>query len=440
MVSGIFGAAVVVLVSAGFGLAAVSGGAGGGETVRIEVADGSGMFEGGELGALFLASSADGWAADGRGADGTFVDEEAGLVGWVFEVEREEAGRMAFKFTRGSWATVEVDAAGRDVPNRVVRPRLVDEEGRPVDVVRLTVEGFADQRGERWPDLRAPGARPERSVVGELEVWELSSEVLGNVRAVRVWLPPGYGDEVNEERAYPVLYMHDGQNCFDNATASFGVEWGCDETATALIEAGVIEPMIIVGIDNAGADRSVEYNAPSAVFRARTDDQRRYMGQRGIGDKYLDMVVEELMPRVGERYRVLTGPEHTFMGGSSFGGNITLYAAMRHPGVFGRVLVESPAVPVVGEAFLEEIKGFEGAWPQRVFLAMGTEETGSAAYNAELVQLMDDLSGVFEAAGLTEENGRLRVVVEEGAAHNEAAWAGRLEGAFRFLFEEREGE
>jgi predicted alpha/beta superfamily hydrolase len=248
-----------------------------------------------------------------------------------------------------------------------------------------------------------------------------------------VWLPPGYRDAANSERLYPVLYMHDGQNCFDAATAAFGVEWGFDETAAALIEAGEIPPLVIVGIDNAGPARSREYNAPSA-------DLGR-LGAGGssveaIGDRYLDMLTRELMPRIEEAYRVMTGPRHTSLGGSSFGGNITLYAAMHHPGVFGRILVESPAVPAVGERFFEQIRTHGGAWPQRVFLAMGTEETANAVYNRELVDFMGDLAPVFRRAGLTETNHRLRVVIEDGAEHSEADWARRLPGALRFLYGE----
>ncbi|MCR9217925.1 MAG: hypothetical protein NXI14_12090, partial [bacterium] len=105
-------------------------------------------------------------------------------------------------------------------------------------------------------------------------------------------------------------------------------------------------------------------------------------------------------------------------------------------GVFGRLLIESPAVPVVGPKFLESIQQFgEGSrWtPEtddfvgRVFMAMGTAETGSETYNRQLVELMDELREAFAGENHL-------IVVEEGAIHNERAWARRFPGAARFLF------
>lgn len=408
--------------------------------VRIEVVDHSDLYDDehaegdvAEREPLYLASSANGWDPGAQPSDGFFVDGPDGAVkhkirpggdraaGWYFMLPVEEAERMAFKFTRGSWQTVEVGMNGQDIQNRVM-PRLTDKAtGEPMRVVRLELAGFVDQRGDRWPNLAAPGEPPAPSVTGTLEVTTVPAPELGGDRVVRVWLPQSYAS--SPDRAYPVLYMHDGQNCFDNATASFGVEWGCDETATELASSGVIPEMIIVGIDNS-PNRSAEYNAPSARFRGITP----------VGDKYADWLIEDLMPWVEANYRVKTGPEHTALGGSSFGGNITLYTMMRHPGVFGRALVESPAVPVVGPAFMDEIRAHTGGWAERVFVAMGTQETGNEAYNRELVGIMGELRKAFEDDDLTEANGRLMVIIEEGAAHNEAAWAGRLDEAFAFLF------
>ena len=76
---------------------------------------------------------------------------------------------------------------------------------------------------------------------------------------LRVWLPPRYDAPDNTSRHYPVLYLNDGQNLFDRATAFAGVEWQVDETADRLIRQEVIPPLIIVGIDNAQSDRIKEY-------------------------------------------------------------------------------------------------------------------------------------------------------------------------------------
>ena len=83
---------------------------------------------------------------------------------------------------------------------------------------------------------------------GNLWLHELSSGIFGNTRLLRVWLPPDY-DGWGATR-YPVLYLNDGQNLFDPATAFAGVHWQVGETATRLIAEQKIRPLIIVGIDN----------------------------------------------------------------------------------------------------------------------------------------------------------------------------------------------
>lgn len=323
-------------------------------------------------------------------------------------------GTLEYKFTRGSWQTVEVDADHADTENREIS--LSDlPKGDSMHEVTITIPAFADERSDESVNA---------TVVGHLETFDFTSEVLGNTRKVRVWFPEQYRSE--PERRFPVLYMHDGQNCFDEASAAFGMEWRLDETMTELIGSGEVPPMIVIGIDNAGGDRSWEYNASYTTFGNR----------KPYGEKYVAMLVDELMPEVEKRYRILTGPEHTSLGGSSFGGNITMLAAMERPGVFGRLLIESPAVPVVGPKFLEAIQahGETGQWTPavddfegRIFLGMGTKETGNENYNARLVELMDELVQAFEGTNH-------RVVVEEGAVHNEGAWAKRFPDAARFLF------
>lgn len=326
---------------------------------------------------------------------------------------------IAYKITCGSWETVEVQRDGSDAENR--RWNLDGIPSHGINIIR--VEGFAQQRGTRWPGMTPP-TKPgdvKPTVTGDLDILDVHSSTLGNDRKVRVWMPPGYKDGANASKRYPVLYMHDGQNCFDAATSAFGVEWGCDETATALIKAGKIPPMIIVGIDNATIDRAREYNPPYTTFQGKTNH----------GDRYLAFLCDELMPRINKEYRTLTGPGNTSLGGSSFGGNITVYAVMERPGVFGRILVESPAMFIDDRKILKKAEQFE-RWPERVFLAVGTAESAGAGEAKAFADLTRDLDAALKAKGLGPD--RLMVVVEEGAKHNEAAWAKRLPGAFEFLF------
>ena len=146
-----------------------------------------------------------------------------------------------------------------------------------------------------------------------------------------VYLPPGYVEDTG--RTYPVLYMHDGQNLFDPATAFGGNEWRLDDTAEELIERGAIEPLIIVGIYNTGEQRIHEYTP--------TTDPKLGGGK---ADLYGKMLVEEVKPFIEKTYRTLPGPENTGMGGSSLGGLVTLHLGIQYPQVFGKLAVLSPSV------------------------------------------------------------------------------------------------
>ena len=147
-----------------------------------------------------------------------------------------------------------------------------------------------------------------------------------------VYLPPMY--KTQPGRRFSVLYMQDGQNLFDPETSFIkGNYWRMGETADALIEDDVIEPLIIVGIYNTG-DRRIDEYTP-------VEDRRLGGGQ---ADAYGRMLVEELKPFIDAQYRTLQGAEYCGMGGSSLGGLVTLYLGLRYPTVFSRLAVMSPSV------------------------------------------------------------------------------------------------
>lgn len=273
------------------------------------------------------------------------------------------------------------------------------------------------------PSGLAGEARSGSSVVGDLRVHSFSSKIFRNQRMLRVWLPAGYDDSDNV-RDYPVLYLNDGQNLFDRATAYAGVEWQVDETADRLIREQRIPPMIVVGIDNAAADRVKEY-VPYRSFHPPV--------LRPLGRKYPDFLIGEVMPFVQQRYRVGRGAENTGLGGSSLGGLISLHTVMAKPGIFGRLLVESPSLYISKRQLFKESRGFRG-WPARIFLGVGTRETGRENKDSLIVNDVRVLEQILRSAGLGEE--RLRVRIEEGATHNETAWAARFPEALTFLFEE----
>jgi predicted alpha/beta superfamily hydrolase len=263
------------------------------------------------------------------------------------------------------------------------------------------------------------------AATGDLRLHEFRSRFFRNTRFLRVWLPPGYDDNENSARRYPVLYLNDGQNLFEPSTSFTGVEWQVDETADRLIREEQVPPMIIVGIDNAGKERFREYMPHRSMSP---------MMLRVQGNRYPNFLMKEVMPFVARNYRVASGPENTGLGGSSLGALISLYTVAVHPGWFGRLLIESPSLWASNRQMIKDSRTIK-QWPERIFLATGTAEAGREERDRSVVDDVRELAAIFRRAGLDDR--RLRLVIDEGATHHESAWARRFSDALSFLFGKR---
>lgn len=233
-----------------------------------------------------------------------------------------------------------------------------------------------------------------------------------------VYVPQAFNDD--KSRFFPVLFLHDGQNLFDPETSFIkGNYWRVGETADAMIAAGEVEPLVIVGIYNKGKKRIDEYTPV---------EDRRLGG--GKADAYGQMVVEELRPFVAQHYRTLEGAENCGMGGSSLGGLITLYLGMRSPNVFGKLAVLSPSVwwrdrVILG--FIEKLRRNTG---QKIWLDIGTKEGKRALQDVRALKRL-----------LIKKGWRIGKDLDyheiEGAQHTEYAWAERVAPLLKFLFPRR---
>jgi predicted alpha/beta superfamily hydrolase len=252
---------------------------------------------------------------------------------------------------------------------------------------------------------------------------EIDSTHLGARRQVTVWVPPG--TRVRGAR-YPVLYLNDGQNLFDPTRAFAGATWRVAETLSALIRTGTIPPIVVVGIDHGGARRGREF--------LPVEDDRNPDTAHPLGPRYAAFVTREVMPLVARTYPVASGASNTGIGGSSYGAVAALYAALIAPGLFGRLLLESPSLYVGREYMLRRARSAR-RWPSRVYLGVGTAEGGRADWNVETVANVRKLETTLRRARLGD--ARLKVVVEDGATHSEDAWAARLAQAATFLFRRR---
>ena len=246
------------------------------------------------------------------------------------------------------------------------------------------------------------------------------SRILGNRRDVLVYLPRGYGRL--SLRRYPVLYLHDGQNVFDAATAFAGVEWGVDETAERLIQRKLIEPLIIVAVANLGDERIHEYAPTRGVIDAKAKRKRR---SKGLAREYGHFLMDELKPYIDRKYRTKREAEFTGLGGSSLGALVTLAIGILYPHVFRRLIVMSPSIWWDDFAIYRLVDSIEQKPPLKIWLDTGTAEPGWE----QARELRDRLS---EKGWMLRDD--LQYMEAKGADHSEAAWAARVDPALRFLF------
>lgn len=262
----------------------------------------------------------------------------------------------------------------------------------------------------------------DHTVVGTLKQREgVYSPQLDNYRNLLVWLPPDY---TASTRRYPVLYLHDGQNLFDQFT-SYAGEWRVDETMHQLSDEGY--PAIIVGVPNMGSQRINEYSP----FH-----DPHFGG--GHGEQYLAFLTKTLKPLIDQQFRTLQHRQHTGIVGSSMGGLISLYGFFHHADVFGCVGALSPSLWFARRAIFRYVTKAPYQ-PGRVYLDVGGREgpAGSEALRGagqpnltlrttrEMQRLL--LSKSYRA------DTDLLYIEDPEATHSEAAWAERLPGALRFL-------
>jgi predicted alpha/beta superfamily hydrolase len=246
--------------------------------------------------------------------------------------------------------------------------------------------------------------------VGRLEVIpSFASAILGNERQITIYVPPGYDER--SERRYPVLYMQDGQNLFDDSRAFAGVSWRLHRAADDAIGARTAQPMIIVGVDHMHAGRVDEY---TPVF-----DEDKKAG--GRADEYGRMLAEELKPLIDSRYRTLS--ERSTIGGSSLGGLVSLYLALMRD-EFGAAAVMSPSVWWRNRAILEAVA--DSARRPRLWLDIGGRE------GREAIGDVRTLNERLRERGWNERN--LRFFEDRRADHSERAWGGRVRKVLEFLF------
>ncbi len=289
-------------------------------------------------------------------------------------------GKYEYKITRGDWDKVETGKAGASLTNRSL-------EVQDNVTVPLSVTEWAD----RFPAVKAKSTASKNVQV--LDTAFLIPQ-LKRTRRISVYLPASYAKD--PKKKYPVLYMQDGQNLFDEATA-FSGEWGVDE----YLDTQTFKECIVVAIDHGNAKRLTEYNP--------------YNNERfgeGEGKAYAAFLAKTLKPFIDKNFRTLKSRDKTFVAGSSMGGLISLYAVMAYPKVFGVAGVFSPAFHVAGEQLLKDIEREAFKQDIRLFFYAGRMESDNLV--TEVTKVADKLR--------THDNIRISTLVSDYGKHTEADW------------------
>ncbi len=301
-------------------------------------------------------------------------------------------GTIEFKFTRGSWATVEGTAGGTYIPNRTYNYT------GGIKNVNVTIAGWE-------------GAGGNHTAADNVQVLDDNFYMpqLNRHRRIWIYLPPDYQTST---KRYPVLYMQDGQNLFDIAT-SFAGEWKIDESMNDLFGLGDYGA-IVVGIDNGGADRADEY-CPWV--------NAQYGG--GNGEAYSSFIVNTLKPHIDSTFRTRPEREYTGIGGSSLGANISVFAAVEYQDVFSKVGVFSPAF-WISDSIYQYIVNKGIHQELRFYFIAGSNESSTN---------ISDMQAVYDTLAYAgEDESNMKFISSPDGAHSEWFWAREYPAAYQWLF------
>jgi predicted alpha/beta superfamily hydrolase len=247
----------------------------------------------------------------------------------------------------------------------------------------------------------------------------MNSIALQKEKRIYIYLPKSYD---TSDKYYPVLYMHDGQNLFDDKTAFMNRSW---RIMDSYIEHPDLPEVIIVGIasDEDRADELVPFE-----FRYKDGKQAG-----GKADRYLSFITKEVKPYIDKTYRTFKSPKNTGIMGSSFGGVNATYAAFAFSAYFTRFGCVSNAYYYGGffnelkklakQASLQSVKKF--------YLDVGTNETD----NKQINQLyIDSNQEMYDLLKDKIEETKLAFHVIKDGIHHETDWEKRFPDIVKFLF------
>lgn len=339
---------------------------------------------------VFLAGNFNGWTT----RDERYRMEKIrdGHYRFAFKEPLELGEPLEYKYVKGGWESEELGADGYPPTNR----RMEVPRGRVNDVVPNWKKHSAGYDPQFYPDIQIVAKR--------FDVPQLRRR-----RRISVLLPWDYKN--SPDKRYPVLYLQDGQNLFEN-DAPFGT-WGVDKRLAALAQKGKGD-FIVVAIDHGGKDRIKEY---SPYHTTKWGE--------GLGREYARFLAETLKPYIDKNFRTLPDRANTGIGGSSMGGLISIYAGLLHPEVYSKFMIFSPSLWISPRIYAEALH--LTAFPAtKIYLYAGGKEGANMVANAER----------FREALVRRGHTKLEfhLEIDPQGRHNEARWGQEFPRAAEWLF------
>ncbi|HNR17957.1 MAG TPA: alpha/beta hydrolase-fold protein [Chitinophagaceae bacterium] len=294
-------------------------------------------------------------------------------------------GNYEYKITRGGWDKVECKKGGAEIANRVLK---VESD----ITIQITVEEWADNIH----------AKPKRSTASKnVKIIDTAFHIpqLNRMRRVLIYLPDNYA---TSGKRYPVMYLHDGQNVFDDAT-SYAGEWGIDE----YLDSTKASQCIVVAIDNGGNKRMNEYCPYDFTLNPLKPKENK-----GEGVQYVDFLAKTLKPFIDKKYRTLKNKKNTFISGASMGGLISFYAVLKYPKVFGGAGVFSPSVWICKEDLLNLVKTAGKKVNSKIYFYCGKLEGPGMV--PDMLKVFQELAAVSKS--------KMTTVIRDDGKHNEPTW------------------
>ncbi|MFN3908097.1 MAG: alpha/beta hydrolase [Flavobacterium sp.] len=315
-----------------------------------------------------------------------------GLYHYVFPENFTYPDPMLYKFTRGDWSEVEIDQYGNRTENRVSRLK----------------KGIQREHVHKWRHNWLPFKSkflPEVHLISqEFEIPQLNKK-----RKVWALLPHDYHQ--TSER-YPVMYLQDAQNLF-NEQSAYG-NWEIDKKLAVMAEYN-IGKVIVIAVEHADKERVLEYNVGNTV-----------LGQ-GQGKQYIRFLADTLKPFVDQHFRTKPERTHTGIGGSSMGGLVSIFSGLMYPEVFGKLMIFSPSLWVVPKIKLSFLDLYD---PQdfRVYLYAGGSESATMVDHVKKFR-----KRLLEKENYTDKM-KVRLSINEHGKHTETYWSDEFPKAMEWLF------